>query len=272
MNFARWLWRRTTGGDDEVYITERFGVRSLHIGSDTIQSSMRLLRPNDLELAYTRSMMAFLLFGETPRHVLMIGLGGGSLAKFIYHRMPETQLEVIEVNPRVLAIARSSFQVPPDDGRFAVRLGDGADWVARPGPAVDAIVVDGYDGASQVAELATPRFYEACRARLGAGGMLVVNLWGNDRRFDEFLRRIESAFPAATLCLPAEKPGNVIVFGFRDSPGSAHWDALSQKARALETRYGLEFGRFVRGLSRMNRNSKECLFMGPATEERRENA
>ena len=272
MNFARWLWRRTTGGDDEVYITERFGVRSLHIGSDTIQSSMRLLRPNDLELAYTRSMMAFLLFAETPRHVLMIGLGGGSLAKFIYHRMPETQLEVIEVNPRVLAIARSSFQVPPDDGRFAVRLGDGADWVARPGPAVDAIVVDGYDGASQVAELATPRFYEACRARLAAGGMLVVNLWGNDRRFDEFLRRIESAFPAATLCLPAEKPGNVIVFGFRDSPVSAQWDALSRKAHALETRYGLEFGRFVRGLSRMNRNSKEYLYMGPATEERRQNA
>ena len=45
-------------GDETVYITERFGVRSLHIGSDTIQSSMRLARPNDLELAYTRSMMA----------------------------------------------------------------------------------------------------------------------------------------------------------------------------------------------------------------------
>jgi spermidine synthase len=272
MNFARWLWRKTTGGDDEVYITERFGVRSLHIGSDTIQSSMRLLRPNDLELAYTRSMMAFLLFNESPRQILMVGLGGGSLAKFIYHRMPEARLEVIEVNARVLAIARSSFLVPPDDERFTVRLGDGADWVARPGPAADAIVVDGYDGASQVAELSTPLFYQACRARLAAGGMLVVNLWGNDRRFDEFLRRIESAFPAATLCLPAEKPGNVIVFGFRDSPGSAQWEPLSQKARDLETRYGLEFGRFVRGLNKMNRSSKECLFMGPATVEGRENA
>jgi spermidine synthase len=230
---------------------------------------MRLLRPNELELAYTRSMMAFLLFSENPADILMIGLGGGSLAKFIYHRMPQTRLEVIEVNPRVLAIARSSFQVPPDDGRFTVRLGDGADWVARPGPAVDAVVVDGYDGASQVAELATPRFYQACRARLAAGGVLVVNLWGSDRRFDEYLRRIESAFPAATLCLPAEKPGNVIVFGFRDCPGSAHWDALSQKARELEARYGLEFGRFVRGLQKMNRSSKECLFMGPATVEGR---
>ena len=51
MSFAQWLWRRTTGGEDEVYVTERFGVRSLHIGSDTIQSSMRLARPIDLELS-----------------------------------------------------------------------------------------------------------------------------------------------------------------------------------------------------------------------------
>ena len=272
MNFARWLWRKTTGGEDEVYVTERFGVRSLHIGSDTIQSSMRLLRPNDLELAYTRSMMAFLLFNEEPRRILMIGLGGGSLAKFIYHRMPETSLEVVEVNPRVLAIARSSFNVPPDDGRFAVRLGDGAEWVARAAPPVDAVVVDGYDGASQVAELSTAQFYEACRARLAPGGTLVVNLWGNDRRFDQFLSRIESAFPGATLCLPAEKPGNVIVFGFRDGPGSASWDALALKAQGLEARYGLEFGRFVGGLHKMNRVSKETLFMGPAVVEGRESA
>src|SRR5262245_23331178 len=272
MSFARWLWRRTTGGEDEVYTTERFGVRSLHIGSDTIQSSMRLLRPNDLELAYTRSMMGFLLFNERPRRILMIGLGGGSLAKFVYHRMPEASLEVIEVNPRVLAIARSSFYVPADDGRFAVRLGDGAEWVAQPVPPADAIVVDGYDGESQVAELSTPQFYEACRARLAPGGTLVVNLWGNDRRFDQFLRRIEAAFPAATLCLPAEKPGNVIVFGLRDSPGSASWDALAARAQALEARYDLEFGRFVRGLHKMNRTSKECLFMGPALVEGRESA
>ncbi len=68
MNLASWLWRKATG-DETVYITERFGVRSLHIGSDTIQSAMRLARPNDLELAYTRSMMGFLLFNEWPERV-----------------------------------------------------------------------------------------------------------------------------------------------------------------------------------------------------------
>ena len=263
MNFARWLWRRATGDSDSVYVTERFGVRSLHIGSDTIQSSMRLARPNDLELAYTRSMMGFLLFNEQPGRVLMIGLGGGSLAKFLYHSMPEARIEVIEVNPQVVAVARSQFHVPADDARFVVRTGDGAEWIARPEAAADAILVDGYDGESQVAELSSQPFYEACRLRLGSRGVLVVNLWGSDSRFNEYLRRIEAAFPAGTLCLPAEKPGNVIVFAFRDPPGSPHWDELTLKANALEARYKLEFGRFVRGLRRMNRCDGERLHICP---------
>jgi spermidine synthase len=212
--------------------------------------------------------MAFLLFGGAPRRVLMIGLGGGSLAKFIYHRMPEAYVEVVEVNPRVVAVARSAFHVPADDARFGVRVADGAEWVARSGPPADAIIVDGYDGTAQVAGLSTPQFYAACRRRLAAGGVLVVNLWGSDRRFNDFLQRIESAFPAATLCLPAEKPGNVIVFGLRDAPGAVRWETLLLRARTLETRYGLEFGRFVRGLRRMNRSDAEQLFMGPAPLER----
>lgn len=257
--FARWL-RKSADDAGSVYVTERFGVRSLHIGSDTIQSSMRLARPNDLELAYTRSMMAFLLFNERPERVLMVGLGGGSLLKFIYHRMPWARIEAVEINPRVVLIARQQFHVPSDDERLTVRVGDGAEHVAQETGSADLVAVDGYDGESQVAGLSSPAFYQACRRRLAACGVLVVNLWSSDCKFNDYLERIEAAFPAGTLCLPAEKPGNIIVFGFRDSPGSPHWDALAVKARELEARYGLEFSKFVQGLRKMNRHDEERLY------------
>ena len=258
--FSRWRWRKSASADESVYVTEKYGVRSLHIGSDTIQSSMRLARPNDLELAYTRSMMAFLLFNDAPQRVLMVGLGGGSLAKFIYHRLPEAASEVLEINPQVVAVARRMFEVPAGDGRFTVRVCDAADFIAREGPAYDTILVDGYDGESQVETLSSRAFYAACRRRLAARGVLVVNLWGSDRAFDDCLERIESAFPAGALCLPAERPGNVIVFGFRDAPGNPRWDELEARARALDARYGLEFGKFVRGLRKMNRWDEERLY------------
>jgi spermidine synthase len=259
--FARWRLRKPVHGADSVYVSERFGVRSLHIGSDTIQSSMRLARPNDLELAYTRSMMAFLLFVPPPRRVLMVGLGGGSLAKFVYHRLPEAVTEVLEVNPQVVAIARRLFELPAADQRLIVRVCDAAPFIAGEGGAFDAILVDGYDGDSHVEELATVEFYGSCRRRLASGGVLVVNLWGSDRRFDDTLGCIEAAFPSGTLCLPAEKPGNIIVFAFRDPPAALRWDELEGRSRELEARYGLEFGRFVRGLRTMNRTDAERLYI-----------
>jgi spermidine synthase len=259
--FSRWR-RRSVAQAGAVYVTEQSGVRSLHIGSDTIQSSMRLARPNDLELAYTRSMMAFLLFAPPPQRVLLVGLGGGSLAKFIYHRMPETAIEVLEVSPDVVSIARRHFQLPAADGRLEIRVCDGGEFMARPGAAYDAILVDGYDGDSLVEELSSRVFFSACLKRLAAGGMAAVNLWGSDRRFDEYLGRIESEFPAGTLCLPAEKPGNIIAFGFRDAPGELRWADLGRRAPELEARYGLEFRRFVDALRRMNRSDAERLYPG----------
>ena len=256
----RWRLRRPAEDAKTVYVSEKFGVRSLHIGSDTVQSAMRLARPHDLELSYTRSMMAFLLFNPAPRTALIIGLGGGSVAKFIYHHMPQAQVRVLEIDPQVVAIARQSFLVPPDDERFRITVGDGAEHMAQSGGAADVIVVDGYDAESHVEELATPEFYRHCRTRLAPGGVLVVNLWSGDRQFNDILKRIEAVFPGATLCLPARKPGNVIAFAFREVPPALRWEELDQRAAELAVLYGLEFPLFVPGLRTMNRHDEAGVY------------
>ncbi len=84
-------------------------MRCLHLGSSMVQSAMLLKAPNDLQLVYTQYMMGFLLFHPHPRDILMIGLGGGSLAKFVYHSLPLTRTIVVEINPEVVAVARSYF-------------------------------------------------------------------------------------------------------------------------------------------------------------------
>lgn len=256
----KWRLRKPSEDAKTVYVSEKFGVRSLHIGSDTVQSAMRLARPNDLELSYTRSMMACLLFQADPRNVLMVGLGGGSVAKYVYHQLPGAKLRVLELDPQVVAIARQCFLVPPDDARFQVIIGDGAEYMARDDVRADVIMVDGYDAESHVEALATREFYADCRARLTAGGMLVVNLWGGDREFNDVLKRIEDAFPDGTLCLPARKLGNVIAFGFRDPPGPLLWEVLRARAVELEARYGMEFPQFVAGLHAMNRHDEDRLY------------
>ncbi|MEN3354623.1 MAG: spermidine synthase [Betaproteobacteria bacterium] len=257
---AKWRVRKPADDRETVYVSERYGVRSLHIGSDTIQSSMRLARPTDLELSYTRSMMAFLLFAPPPADVLMIGLGGGSLAKFVYHRLSATRTRVIEVSPQVVAIARQYFFVPQDDPRIEVIVADAAAYVRHDDFRADILVVDGYAADSHVEELASYDFYAACRKRLKPRGMIVVNLWGGDKVFNALLQRIRTAFPGGTLCLPAERPGNVIVFGFEREPAPLRWTDLTRRAEALQNDHGLEFPRFVEGLRKMNRHDAEHLY------------
>ncbi len=257
---GKWRINRTVNREASVEVSEINGVRSLHLGSDTVQSSMKLADPYALVLSYTRAMMAFLLFRPCPEHVLMIGLGGGSLPKFVYRYLPATRTTVLEREPRVIAIARQYFQVPPDDERFRVLSAEGAAWVADHPACCDVLMVDGYDGREQGAELSSEDFYASARRALNDAGVLVVNLWSSDSRFDVYLQRIESVFESV-VCLPAERRGNMAVLAFRQSPGQPRWDDLRAAARSLQTLYGLEFINFVEALRESNPRSAARLLV-----------
>ncbi len=115
-----------------VDISEETGVRYLHFGSDWVQGAMRIARPWSLELAYTREMMAGLLLRPVsawPRSALLVGLGAGSLAKFIYRNLPDCRITVVEINPQVEFIARQYFKLPDDPRRLDVVIRCGADYM-----------------------------------------------------------------------------------------------------------------------------------------------
>lgn len=92
-------------------------------------------------------MMACLLLRDAPwpREALLVGLGAGSLVKFIYHRLPETRITVVEIDPQVEIIARLHFKLPDDPERIHIIIGDGADFMRQEGRKFDAIFVDGFD-------------------------------------------------------------------------------------------------------------------------------
>ena len=257
---GKWKIGRWVNREISVEVSEQGGIRSLHLGSDTVQSSMKLDDPYELVLSYTRAMMAFLLFHPRPEHVLMVGLGGGSLLKFVYKHLLETKTTVIESEPKVIAVARQYFHLPPDGERLVVEAAEGGAWVAAHPNCCDVLMVDGYDSNQQVPELCSEDFYASAHAALSDEGVLVVNLWSSDSRYDAYLQRIEGVF-AAVACVPAERRGNVAVLAFRRSPGKPRWDDLRATARSLQSLYGLEFLRFVEGLRELNPRSAARLLV-----------
>ena len=234
--------------DSIVHMSDEYGVRSLHLGSSMVQSAMRLSAPNDLELIYTQCMMGFTLFHPRPKNVLMIGLGGGSLAKFVHHRLPRVQTTVVEINSQIVTVARSHFFVPADDDRLQVIIAEGGEYIAGHPCSADVLMVDGFDDGRQVPSLCSPEFYGHAREALKKNGVLVVNLLSRDRAVQGYIQRIEDSFGGRVATVLAEPFGNLIVFAFKQSPGRAAWENLQERAKQLEQELALPFTQFINKL------------------------
>jgi spermidine synthase len=255
------FFRRRSPGHSPVEISERNDTRFLHLGGPAVQSAMRLKEPYALDLEYTRAMMAFLLFRREPSDIALIGLGGGSIAKYIYRHLPQSRLTALEINPEVVAAARAYFMLPPDDERLSVITGDGAAFVHANPDSQDVLLVDGFDAKRIVDALASAEFYRACRDMLRPGGVAVFNLWGSDEYYPRYFDRLSRAFGEHVLQLPAEKKGNIIIFAFRKPLPSVKFEPLLRNAQILEAELDLEFEAFIARMRNWNPTSYDAFIL-----------
>lgn len=244
-----------------VEISEAAGVRTLHFGSDWVQGAMRIARPNALELAYTREMMAGLLMREPPWpcEALLVGLGAGSLAKFIYHKLPATRITVVEIEPQVEIVAKLHFRLPDDPTRLRIVIGDGADFMLQGDTHYDAILVDGFDKNARAGVLDTLPFYLACRTRLAEEGLLAVNLLGRNRGFQSSADRISRAFDGRSLVFPSCDSGNAIAFATAGDEVMVAVDTLEERAQHLRKETGLNLLPTVARLKAAKELASRCL-------------
>ncbi|PCE30636.1 fused MFS/spermidine synthase [Burkholderia ubonensis] len=205
---------------DGPVIVESEHLVSLCFDGRGMQSTMLRAAPDALALGYTRTMMGFLLLLQpAPKHIGMIGLGGGSLTKYCRRHLPGAHLTVIEINPDVIAL-RDRFCIPPDDERLSVVCADAAQYMSTTTQTFDALLVDGFNADGVPVELASAAFYEACRARLNDDGVLVANLLHGDPQLGNALTALRDTFgPSAALAPAEDSAENLIVFAWKsDAP------------------------------------------------------
>jgi spermidine synthase len=187
---------------------------SLHFDLVGVQSEMDIKLPHRLVLSYTQSMMGFLLFNPQPRHIGMIGLGGGSIQKYCHRYLPYTEISVAEINPDVITL-RDCFCVPKDDHRFRVFCEDGADFVRRQQSQFDVLMVDGFDIAGQPPQLCSQVFYDDCYSALAPEGILVVNVCDGSNPM--LFSRMRRSFRNRIVAVNSDDSSNTIVFAGRGS-------------------------------------------------------
>ena len=141
----------------------------------TFHAVMWKADPSALFLPYSQLMVASLALVHEPKRGLILGHGGGSLAKWLAHRWPELELDVVEFDPTVVRMAEEyfSYQSPPQHHmhvRDARAFLNSAEWT------YDLIWVDVFARHMIPFHLTTVEFFAKLRAHLAPNGILAVNL------------------------------------------------------------------------------------------------
>jgi spermidine synthase len=197
-------------------------------------------------------MMAFLLFQPRPKRIALIGLGGGSLVKFCYHRMPGTHMTAVELDPEVIAF-RDTFLVPADNERLQIINGDGAEFLENTDKGLDVLLVDAFDKTGFAPSLANREFFENAHAKLAGNGVLVINLAGEKESYAGLIGEAMHVFDDQVIVISVPDDGNHVLYAFKETYFEPRWRWLHNYAKELRAKFGLDFPAFVQ---KMERSSK----------------
>src|SRR6266571_96194 len=141
------------------------------------QSVVKPGDPDHLELPYARTALAGLALCEEPRRMLVVGLGGGSLPMFLRAHYPAATIDVAEIDPDVVEVAKKFFGFV-DDELLRVHVGDGRQFIERARQAdYDVIFLDAFGAHDVPIQLTTKEFLQITRRALKANGVVVSNVW-----------------------------------------------------------------------------------------------
>ena len=243
--------------DDEgvIEVVDDVDARALYFGTPARQSAMSREEPHRLVLSYTRCMLSGLLFTRDPRSALVLGLGGGSLPRFLMHVFPTCRIDVVERRPKVVQVAHDHFHLARSP-RLRLHVCDAEVFLREdPGRTYDLVLVDLHDPKGTAPLVSEAGFVASCARRLAARGVLATNLWTGPSQGipPSVLRDHRATFEQRHLVLPVTGKGNCILFGLPFAVASYARPHLDAKAIDLQVRLGIEFPQLLADLGRANR-------------------
>lgn len=227
-------------------------LRSMYFGTSSRQSCMLHVNPDFLALLYTQAMMVSLLFIGKPKSVLMIGLGGGSLAKFLLNHYPDCTIDAIEYREKVVKVAHGYFKLP-ETPRLNIHIADATNKISEiERNKYDLIFLDAFDKSSVSPSITRPGFIASCKDRLNNNGVFVVNLWSKSEDLKRTFQTISKTYSGNALRYLVKKKGNVIVFASNQNLNTSYLKQLHTKAQELQEHLEIKLPEFLSRLIHQN--------------------
>jgi len=218
---------------NEIIVTENDRGRRVllfEMGGDE-QSSIDLRQPNALQADYTKAIVAGLALIEPPRRALMVGVGGGSVGSYLHRRLPQLDLDCVDIDAEVVSVAQRFFGFIPD-ARMRVHIADGRRFVEQSRDRYDLVILDAYNSDDVPLHLATAEYLRAVQQRVAPGGVVIGNLICEDlnKLYSRMVRTYQEVF-ADVYTARADNSYNCEVYGFNEKRAIAASDLQAQLAR-----------------------------------------
>lgn len=149
----------------------------------TFHAVMWKADPLPLFLPYSQLMVASLALVDQPQRGLILGHGGGSLAKWLAHYWPDLEMDIIEFDPVVVRMAEDYFEYHPPANHH-VRVKDGRAFLNTTDHRYDVIWIDAFARHMIPFHLTTKEFYAAVRMHLNPDGVVALNLASSGEELD----------------------------------------------------------------------------------------
>jgi len=211
------------------------GLRTLWFDKGGVrQSVVKVGDPDHLELPYARAMPVGLALVDKPRRVLIVGLGGGTIPGFLHKHYPEITIDVVDIDPDVVEVAKRYFGFREDSALHAY-VDDGRRFIEKCREPYDIIFLDAFGADSIPYHLATREFLEAVRRALTPGGVAVGNVWSSysNPLYDSMVRTYQEVFDDLYI-LDVRGAGNKILLALPRRERISQ-DDLARRARAIST-------------------------------------
>jgi spermidine synthase len=241
----------------DIVITDSALLRTLYFGNEKRQSAMYLQHPGLLVMDYTQAMMMSLIFKRRPKQVLCVGLGGGSLPKFLLRACPEVTIDVVELREKVIQLAHAYFAVPENDKRLNIIAESGSsyfDGALDEGKPYDLMLLDAFDGDGPIESVSTATYIRQAFERLSDNGLLCINLWNrNVDGFQARLRQLKTVCDGSVLYYQlGRRNSNALIFCFRQREMMLQLKRYEENVRRLRQEFGINFNKHFNRLYKQN--------------------
>jgi spermidine synthase len=150
---------------------------------------------------------------DAPGDMLLVGLGGGSVA--LSYERAGWEVDAVEIDPLVADVAREWFGLA--ETKMAVHLEDGRAFLNRGEEQFDLMILDAFGSSSIPFHLITEEVFALAKTRMADGGVLAINLesigWKHPLvlAVAETLRQSFAHVVALPIAEPPSALGNVIL-------------------------------------------------------------